>query len=92
MPLVVRYLIYPQNLCSVAKWVDTIASRWEFTRIVPAHWDAPIETTPQEFRTAFRFLGDEIGDGNSNLDDTFPERDLERGLRPIADLVYPKVK
>ncbi|WP_310422931.1 DUF4336 domain-containing protein [Chamaesiphon sp. VAR_48_metabat_135_sub] len=36
-------------------WVDRVA-QWDFDQIVPCHFDAPITTTPQQFRSAFDFL------------------------------------
>jgi Domain of unknown function (DUF4336) len=36
-------------------WVDRVA-QWDFERIIPCHFDAPISTTPAEFRAAFHFL------------------------------------
>ncbi len=36
-------------------WVDRVA-KWEFDRIIPCHFDAPIIATPDDFRAAFNFL------------------------------------
>lgn len=36
-------------------WADKVAS-WDFQRIVPCHFDAPIEASPRQFRQAFAFL------------------------------------
>ncbi len=36
-------------------WANKIA-KWNFKRIIPCHFDAPIEATPYEFRQAFSFL------------------------------------
>jgi hypothetical protein len=36
-------------------WVDRVA-QWDFDRIIPCHFDAPITATPQQFRAAFNFL------------------------------------
>jgi hypothetical protein len=36
-------------------WVDRVA-QWDFDRIIPCHFDAPITATPQQFRSAFDFL------------------------------------
>mmetsp|Transcript_36205 Transcript_36205/g.79232 ORF Transcript_36205/g.79232 Transcript_36205/m.79232 type:complete len:506 (+) Transcript_36205:76-1593(+) len=79
VPPVVRTLLYAQNPGEVRHWVDRVASRWEFERIVPAHWEAPITAGPTDFKRAFRFLEDDAIDA-------FPENDLKRGLRPIADV------
>ena len=36
-------------------WAEKIA-KWNFKRIIPCHFDAPIEATPNQFRQAFSFL------------------------------------
>ena len=36
-------------------WADKIRS-WNFNRLIPCHFDSPLEVTPQEFRQAFSFL------------------------------------
>ena len=54
-------------------------SRWDFERIVPAHWEAPIMAGGNEFKRAFRFLGDDTIDA-------LPSEDLRRGLKPIFDI------
>jgi hypothetical protein len=36
-------------------WIDRVCE-WEFERIIPCHFDAPIAATPVDFRTAFEFL------------------------------------
>ena len=53
---------------------------WDFERVIPAHWEGPVDAGPNEFRDAFRFLED------PSLD-PFPKADMARGLQPIADLV-----
>lgn len=58
-------------------WADTV-SAWEFQRIIPCHFDAPIEATPREFRQAFSFL--EKFSGNEtvvNQKHPLPEADFE---------------
>ena len=79
VPPVVRTLLYRQDPRRVKSWVDRVASRWNFDRIVPAHWEAPIIAGPDDFKKAFRFLEDDSIDA-------FPENDLKRGLKPIADV------
>lgn len=86
VPPVVRTLIYAQNPGRVKEWVERVSSRWEFEQIIPAHFDAPVKATPDEFKRAFAFLDDDAVDA-------FPENDLARGLKPIADLALgTKVK
>ena len=36
-------------------WVDKV-SQWDFERVVPAHLDAPLAMSPNEFRSNFDFL------------------------------------
>ncbi len=38
-------------------WANRVAE-WNFDRIIPCHFDAPIAATPQQFRAAFDFLDD----------------------------------
>lgn len=88
VPPVVRTLIYAQDSKPIEDWVDRILQReqnnkWDFTQIVPAHFDGNIKGGPQEFKRAFEFLEDESIDA-------FPENDLKRGLKPIADLALGK--
>lgn len=61
------------------QWADTIAS-WNFERIVPCHFTAPIRATPQQFRQAFSFL-------ESNNQHDLPEADLKT-LKNIDALLY----
>jgi hypothetical protein len=74
---------YSQDPASVREWVDTISAKWDFERVIPAHWDGPIDTNVEQFRAAFTFLE------NPEVD-PFPEPDMRRGLQPIADLVITK--
>jgi hypothetical protein len=36
-------------------WVERVA-RWDMQRVIPCHLDAPVATTPDQFRQAFAFL------------------------------------
>ncbi len=50
-------------------WADKVAT-WDFCRLIPCHFDAPLDATPQQFRQAFAFLEpnpstlDELSDSN----------------------------
>jgi len=85
VPPVVRTLIYAQNPKRVKEWVDKVSSRWQFEQIIPAHFEAPIKASPDEFKRTFRFLEDDSIDA-------YPEKDLARGLKPIADIALGTVK
>lgn len=52
---ILQTLIFPQAPQQVLDWVDKVAT-WEFQQIIPCHFDAPIQTNPQQFRQAFMFL------------------------------------
>lgn len=78
-------------------WADKVSS-WNFQRIVPCHFDSPIEASPRQFRQAFAFLEKQptvaeglLGSGVQPL----PEEDFEllrqldenlsrRGITPPA--------
>jgi hypothetical protein len=53
-------------------WADRV-SQWQFQRIIPCHFEAPIRATPQEFRRAFAFLERRSGEWEHLL----PEADFE---------------
>ena len=80
VPPVVRTLLYAQDPAAVRRWVAAVRARWDFERIVPAHWQAPLPCTPDDFERAFAFLDDDAIDA-------FPPGDLARGLAPVADVV-----
>ncbi|OSX72226.1 hypothetical protein BU14_0457s0019 [Porphyra umbilicalis] len=94
---VVRILVFPSIRHSVRRWVDAICG-WEFTSVLPAHFEGPVPAGPAEFRDAFTFLegaGDTTGDGVpaeavSYGSPTLPAKDrraldaLARGLRRVG--------
>jgi hypothetical protein len=52
---ILQTLIFPQAPKQVLDWADKVAT-WDFGRIISCHLDAPIATTPYEFRLAFTCL------------------------------------
>lgn len=38
----------------VRRWVDEICA-WNFTRVIPCHFDGPVPTSPADFKRAFAF-------------------------------------
>ncbi|MBD2308539.1 DUF4336 domain-containing protein [Chroococcidiopsis sp. FACHB-1243] len=52
---ILQTLIFPQAPKQVLDWADKVAT-WDFGRIISCHLDAPIATTPDEFRQAFACL------------------------------------
>ncbi len=61
-------------------WANHIAS-WNFNRIIPCHFDAPVTTNPQEFRQAFAFLA------HNSAQKDLPEADLQT-LKSIDAFLY----
>lgn len=63
---------------AVVAWADKVA-RWDFQWIVPCHFDAPIKTTPQQFRQAFAVFEQPAAEGltfGSNSK-SLPQADVE---------------
>ena len=60
-------------------WATRVAS-WNFLRIIPCHFDSPIEASAQEFRQAFSFLEKNVASARLVL----PEADFEF-LREIEE-------
>lgn len=99
---VVRILVFPSIRHSVRRWVDAVCE-WDFTSVLPAHFDGPVPSGPAEFRDAFAFLGGEggaSGDGEpveavSYGSPSLPSKDrraldtLARGLR-LVGVVKPE--
>uniref|UniRef100_B8HKJ6 DUF4336 domain-containing protein n=1 Tax=Cyanothece sp. (strain PCC 7425 / ATCC 29141) TaxID=395961 RepID=B8HKJ6_CYAP4 len=52
---ILQTLILNRASQTVLNWVDRVAD-WNFERIIPCHFAAPIAATPQDFRCAFTFL------------------------------------
>eukprot|EP00242_Pyramimonas_sp_CCMP2087_P007888 CAMPEP_0198223474 /NCGR_PEP_ID=MMETSP1445-20131203/92679_1 /TAXON_ID=36898 /ORGANISM="Pyramimonas sp., Strain CCMP2087" /LENGTH=429 /DNA_ID=CAMNT_0043902317 /DNA_START=170 /DNA_END=1459 /DNA_ORIENTATION=+ len=85
----------------VTDWVDKIA-RWKFKRVIPAHFSAPVDVTPQQFRNCFRFLQEDgraqavaSGGRASLLANIWPKMGMNKsgmkgGALPEADMAYLK--
>ena len=52
---ILKTLIFNRGPEAVLAWAKTVAT-WPFDRIIPAHLDAPIAATPDQFLKAFNFL------------------------------------
>jgi len=81
-------------------WAKRVSS-WEFERIIPCHFSAPIAATPEQFRQAFRFLEREAAVGlgyAGSLDRPLPGADfslletLNHELSKIGIVPPPKEK
>ncbi len=52
---ILQTLILNRGPRETINWADIVA-RWDFQRIIPCHFDSPIEADPYQFRQAFSFL------------------------------------
>ncbi len=52
---ILQTLILNRSPSETIDWADKVVS-WNFQRIVPCHFDSPIEADPRQFRQAFAFL------------------------------------
>jgi Domain of unknown function (DUF4336) len=60
-------------------WADRVA-QWNFDRIIPCHFEAPIITTPSAFRAAFSFLESQSTTADLPTADTQLMRQIDRQL------------
>lgn len=74
---ILQTLILKEAPQQTLEWADKVAL-WDFGRIIPCHFDAPIEATPRQFRSCFTFLEHQLA-GNSilwNKSQPLPESDF----------------
>jgi Domain of unknown function (DUF4336) len=82
-------------------WVDQVAT-WNFRRIIPCHFDAPIAAEPSQFISAFTFLKQPWNaaclEGDDSNGTMLPEADfellkeLEQGLVKLGITPPPKAR
>jgi hypothetical protein len=76
---ILQTFIFNQAPREVLDWADKVA-KWYFHRIIPCHFDAPIEVGPHQFRQAFTFLEKKPSIGENLLgsgSQPLPEEDFE---------------
>jgi hypothetical protein len=76
---ILQTLILNRGPRETIDWAEQVAS-WNFQRIVPCHFDAPIKADPRQFRQAFAFLEKQpsLSEGVSgNGSHSLPEEDFE---------------
>jgi hypothetical protein len=79
---VLQTLILPQAPQSVIDWANQITA-WDFCRIIPCHFDAPIPATPLQFRQAFTFLERKSVEGGSHAG-------IDPSVLPEIDVAFIK--
>jgi hypothetical protein len=57
-------------------WVGRVAG-WEFQRIIPCHFEAPLVATPRQFQQAFDFLRHPIRTDLGRGDPPLPKADFK---------------
>jgi len=82
---VVGTLVYENVPEPVNAWAKKVA-KWDFNRIVPCHFDAPIRAGPREFLAAFSFLPSSRPENNVKGTPYYPNEDMIL-LRGVADFL-----
>ncbi|CAH2055331.1 unnamed protein product [Thlaspi arvense] len=59
---IVKTLVFSKVPEKVRDWIDEITRDWRFRRIIPAHFEAPINAGRSEFLAAFGFLDELLGE------------------------------
>lgn len=72
-------------------WVNRV-TQWQFDRMIPCHFEAPIVTTPQAFRSAFAFLEGRADPVELPTADTQLLRQIDRQLVRWRMIVAAKSK
>lgn len=57
---VIQTLVFAKCPGATRKWIDAITNEWDFSRVISAHFSAPVDAGPHEVRDAFRFAYDMI--------------------------------
>ncbi len=76
---VLQTLILNRGPQAAIAWADGIA-RWNFQRLIPCHFQAPVTTTPHQFRQAFAFLEKQpsrVTQGRTLNSQPLPDIDLQ---------------
>ena len=73
---ILQTLIFNRAPDKVLAWADRIA-QWNFERVIPCHFSAPISASPTEFRAAFDFLERPNLSNWTGFEHDLPMKDLE---------------
>eukprot|EP00240_Pyramimonas_obovata_P001702 CAMPEP_0118923952 /NCGR_PEP_ID=MMETSP1169-20130426/2286_1 /TAXON_ID=36882 /ORGANISM="Pyramimonas obovata, Strain CCMP722" /LENGTH=466 /DNA_ID=CAMNT_0006865017 /DNA_START=146 /DNA_END=1546 /DNA_ORIENTATION=+ len=89
---IVSTLVYSNAVEAVEEWVDRIC-RWKFQRIMPCHFDGPIQSNPREFRSAFRVLRETDGTSSkaTNPLAAFFSKDTKQAYYPPDDVLLLQI-
>lgn len=53
---VVQKLVFSNGMEATKRWLDGICASWDFVRIIPCHYAAPIKAGPEDLKRAFSFV------------------------------------
>ncbi|MBH8566862.1 DUF4336 domain-containing protein [Nostoc sp. CENA67] len=81
---ILQTLILPQAPTQVLHWADKVAT-WDFQQIISCHFDAPIQTSPHQFRQAFAFL-EKQSSINEDSSASKSQQQLQEDFRFIKEL------
>ena len=59
-PPILTKLILDREPVKTLEWVDRVATRFDFERIIPCHLNNNVKATPAQFRAAFEVLGGSV--------------------------------
>lgn len=86
---VLQTLILNRAPTETLVWADKVAS-WNFERIIPCHFDAPIVAQNKQFRQAFAFLEQPVAKNNSLLEADFELlKKIDAGLQKTGIVPPP---
>uniref|UniRef100_A0A7S4J269 Uncharacterized protein n=2 Tax=Odontella aurita TaxID=265563 RepID=A0A7S4J269_9STRA len=72
-PPILTKLILDREPVKTLEWVDRVASRFDFERVIPCHLNNDVKATPKDFRAAFDVLTSD------------PKTGRIRNQRPLAE-------
>ena len=47
---VIQTLVFAKCPGAARKWISAIINEWDFTRVIPAHFSAPVDAGPEDVR------------------------------------------
>lgn len=66
------------------RWVDSICSDWDFNKVIPGHFDAPIPAKPADLKRAFSFAYEPTEEEESS------EGQPEKGIKGLLAALFKK--
>lgn len=88
---ILQTLILNRDPETTINWANQVA-KWDFKTIIPCHLDAPVSTTPEQFRQAFLFLEDQVAPHPLPSEDFELLREINEGLYKLKITPPPEEK